>query len=258
MADDAATDARYHARRLSGSGRKWLLAVSTIAVCMAVAAFWTIRHFRDSDLEEQLLATLPWDVVHSPVLVRYAVERAKPIFTANCASCHGADMKGNIAAGTPNLTNGSWLYGDGGVYEIERTILFGIRSGNPKSRNIADMIGLGQRGMLTDGEVHNVVQFVRQISHQSYQAEAAAEGSRIFVGKGQCYDCHGSDGRGNSDYGAPDLTANIWSYGGDPQSLYKSIYFGRHGICPSWLGTLDLMQVRALAVYIYTASHHET
>jgi cytochrome c oxidase cbb3-type subunit III len=258
MAHDAVTNARYDAHRGSGPGKKWLWATATVVVFVAVAAFWAIRHARDNDLEVQLLAASPWEAAASPVLVRFAVERAKPIFAANCASCHGLDMAGNAAAGTPNLTDGSWLYGDGSVVEIERTILFGIRSGNPKARNLTDMTGLGQRGLLTNGEIRNVVQFVRQISHQAFQAEAAAEGSKIFVGKGQCYDCHGPDARGNSDYGAPDLTANIWSYGGDPESLYKSIYFGRHGICPSWLGILDLNQVRALAVHIYTASHHET
>jgi cytochrome c oxidase cbb3-type subunit III len=258
MAHDAVSDARYAARRVSGPVRGWLWAIAAIVVFIAVAAFWTIRHLRDSEIEAQLLATPPWDIALGPGLVRFAVEQAKPVFAARCASCHGADMKGNVAAGAPNLSDGSWLYGDGSVYEIERTILFGVRSGNPKSRNIADMTGFGLLGLLTDVEVRNVVQFVRQISRQSHQAEAAVEGSKIFAGKGQCYDCHGSDARGNSDYGAPDLTANIWSYGGDPQSLYKSIYFGRHGICPSWLGILDLKQVRALAVYIYAASHHET
>jgi cytochrome c oxidase cbb3-type subunit III len=252
------TNAPYSDHHVSRPCKKWLGVVGIIVVFIAVAAFWTIRHFRDDDLDARLLATPPWEVALSPVLVRFAVEQAKPVFTEYCAICHGTDMKGNVAAGTPNLTDASWLYGDGSVFEIERTILFGIRSGNPKARNITDMPGLGQRGLLSDGEVRNVVQFVRQISHQSYQAEAAAEGTKIFTGKGQCYDCHGSDAQGNSDYGAPDLTANIWSYGGDAQSLYKTIYFGRHGICPSWLGSLDLKQVRALAVYIYTASHHET
>jgi cytochrome c oxidase cbb3-type subunit III len=258
MADDAVTNARYHALDVYVLRKKWLRALGAGVVVIAFAAFWTFRHFRDVDLDARLLTTPPWEVSLSPMLVSFAVEQAKPIFAAHCASCHGADLKGNVAAGTPNLTDGSWLYGDGSVYEIERTILFGIRSGTPKSHNITDMVGLGQRGLLTEGEIRNVVQFVRQISRQSYQEEAATEGSKIFAGKGQCWDCHGSDGRGNSDYGAPDLTANIWSYGGDPQSLYKSIYFGRHGICPSWLGTLDLKQIRALAVYIYTASHHET
>jgi len=257
MAHNSITRAGFSARHVFWPA-KALWTVGAVVVFIAVATFWTVRHFRDSDLEARLLATPPWEVAFDPTLVRLANERAKPIFAAHCASCHGTDMKGSRAAGTPNLTDGSWLYGDGSVYEIERTILFGIRSGNPKSRNIADMVGLGQRGLLSQDEIRNVVQFVRQISNQSYQAEAATEGGKLFEGKGRCYDCHGPEARGNSDYGAPDLTANVWSYGGDAQSLYDSIYFGRHGICPSWLGPLDLKQVRALAVYIYAVSHQET
>lgn len=40
-----------------------------------------------------------------------AVERARPIFEAQCAACHGADGRGNQALGAPNLTDGIWLYG---------------------------------------------------------------------------------------------------------------------------------------------------
>ncbi|MEP1470295.1 MAG: cytochrome-c oxidase, cbb3-type subunit III [Halieaceae bacterium] len=32
-------------------------------------------------------------------------------FATYCAACHGADGKGNLAMGAPNLTNGVWLYG---------------------------------------------------------------------------------------------------------------------------------------------------
>jgi cytochrome c oxidase cbb3-type subunit III len=257
MAHDAVASDRYSARRMFGPG-KGLWAVGAIVVFVVVAAFWVIRHIGDSGLEARLLTTSTSEVPRDPTLVRFASEQARPIFAARCASCHGTDMKGNRAAGTPNLTDGNWLYGDGSVFEIERTILYGIRSGNPKARNITDMTAFGQRGLLSDGEIRNVVQYVRAISRQPYQAEAATEGGKIFASKGQCYDCHGYDARGNPDYGAPDLTANIWSFGGDELSLYKTVYFGRHGICPSWLGPLDLKQVRALAVYIYSASHRET
>jgi cytochrome c oxidase cbb3-type subunit 3 len=74
-------------------------------------------------------------------------------------------------------------------------------------------------------------------------------------GAGQCYDCHASDAKGDTDYGAPDLTADVWSYGGDPGALYKSIYYGRHGVMPAWYGKLSLEQIRALAVYVHAAAH---
>lgn len=37
--------------------------------------------------------------------------RGADIFKTNCAACHGADGKGNIVLGAPNLTDKTWLYG---------------------------------------------------------------------------------------------------------------------------------------------------
>ena len=39
------------------------------------------------------------------------VARGAELFKTNCAACHGADGKGNIAMGAPNLTDKTWLYG---------------------------------------------------------------------------------------------------------------------------------------------------
>ena len=40
-----------------------------------------------------------------------AVQRAAPIFAANCAICHGPAGLGNQTQGAPNLTDRDWLYG---------------------------------------------------------------------------------------------------------------------------------------------------
>ncbi len=233
-----------------------LLRVLAIAVVILLAGtVWAFQYLRRERLQTLLLTTPASEGSFDPALVQFAAQQAKPLFAAHCASCHGADMKGNRSIGAPNLVDPVWLYGSGSVFDIERTILFGIRSGHPKAHDVSDMTAFGQRGTLSDGEIRNVVQFVLQLSRQPYLAEAATEGAKLFNGKGRCFDCHANDARGNSDYGAPDLTANVWSYGGDAQSLYRSLYFGRHGICPAWLGPLDLGQIRALAVYIYSVSH---
>jgi cytochrome c oxidase cbb3-type subunit 3 len=39
------------------------------------------------------------------------VARGAELFKSNCIACHGADGKGNIALGAPNLTDKTWLYG---------------------------------------------------------------------------------------------------------------------------------------------------
>jgi cytochrome c oxidase cbb3-type subunit 3 len=81
-----------------------------------------------------------------------------------------------------------------------------------------------------------------------------ARGGKIFQTKGVCYDCHSSDAAGNPDYGAPAFTDTDWIYGGDYDTVYQSIYSGRHGVCPAWIDKLKPKVVRALAVYLHQVS----
>ncbi|MGH8229790.1 MAG: c-type cytochrome, partial [Steroidobacteraceae bacterium] len=234
---------------------QWALGLAALGLAAAAIAIGAMR-LRHVRLEHRLLAALPDEVTADPQLVRFAAAEARPVFARHCAACHGADMRGNTAVGAPNLTDRSWLYGTGRVYDIERTILYGIRSGNSKARNVTDMPAFGLRGMLTPAEIHNVVEYLLKLDHRPYVQEAAAEGYRVYYSvQGDCSDCHGADAKGDADYGAPDLTIDVWDSGGDPKTLYQSIYFGRHRIMPAWIGTLSLEQIRALAVYIYSVSH---
>jgi cytochrome c oxidase cbb3-type subunit 3 len=57
-----------------------------------------------SDLVEYVMA------VSGREADRAAVERAAPVFLANCASCHGEDAHGGKREGAPNLTDAEWLY----------------------------------------------------------------------------------------------------------------------------------------------------
>jgi cytochrome c oxidase cbb3-type subunit 3 len=226
--------------------------VALIAVLsLAVSGF---AHVQDGRKAQELLNIPPQQVASHKDLVRFAVAEAKPLFAKNCAACHGQDMKG-VPGLAPNLTDQDWLYGEGDVFNIERTILYGVRSTQRKSRNVTEMPAFGLRGQLSDDDIRNVVQYVLALSHQPHDAQAAIAGEKVFNGPASCNDCHDSDGRGNTDYGAPDLTANTWVYGGDPQSLYNSVYFGRHAVMPAWIDKLSLAQIRALAVYIHVVSH---
>ena len=45
--------------------------------------------------------------------------RGEVVFKSNCVACHGADGKGNIALGAPNLNDKTWLYGSSEVTIIE-------------------------------------------------------------------------------------------------------------------------------------------
>lgn len=237
---------------LGTPARVW---VTSIALLLAAAGIGGYHHLRRERQAFRLLSADVNTVTRDPELVRIAALQAAPLYATHCARCHGVDMTGNKGLGAPNLADRVWLYGSGSVADIERSIAYGIRSGYGKSRNVTDMPAFGSMGVLSTSDVRNVVQYVLQLSHRPYQADAANAGRTVYRGRANCGDCHGDDGRGNPDYGAPDLTRNVWNSGGDPQELYNAVYFGQHRIMPAWIGTLSLEQIRALAVYISTAAH---
>ncbi len=232
----------------------WMaVGLAAIGITMGVVAMAIGAH--RMKLERRLTQTAPEVVATQPDLVRFAVAQAKPLFAQNCAVCHGANLKGHTDIGAPDLTDSHWLYGDESVHQIERTILYGVRSGQSKTHDITEMPAYGQRGQLSDGDIKNLVQYLLELSRRPHDEQAALAGKALFYGAGQCYDCHASDAKGDADYGAPDLTADAWSYGGDPGALYTSIYAGRHGVMPAWYGKLSLEQIRVLAVYVHAAAH---
>jgi cytochrome c oxidase cbb3-type subunit 3 len=240
----------------SGCGVRWR---GPSLVLIAVAALGALVYFkaRASRISGELLRAQADTILDNPALVRYAEKRAPQIYQKHCVSCHGATLQGDRSKGAPNLADNVWLYGTGSISDIETTILYGIRSGHPKSRNLIDMPALGRTGHLSPRDVEDVVDYVLSISGQAYDADAAGRGLRIYRGEGACYDCHGADAKGISDYGTPGLTGRggAWLYGGDKESLRKSIVDGRHGRCPAWIGTLDFVQIRSLSVYLNRISH---
>jgi len=240
---------------MKGQSRKRRLLLSLgVAAVLALGALAGFA-IHDHQLAVRLLVTDPDQVPSRPDLVSYAASLARPAYAAHCASCHGADMKGDPSKGAPNLADQVWLYDFGGVGDIERTILYGIRSGNAKARNITDMPALGRTMQLSPAEVSDAANFVISITRpHGIDPASVARGSKIFQGKGVCYDCHSGDASGNPDYGAPALNDKDWLYGGDQKTVFESVYSGRHGISPAWIGTLKPPVIRALAVYLHQVS----
>ena len=79
-------------------------------------------------------------------------------------------------------------------------------------------------------------------------AALAAKGKERFV---ICAACHGADGKGNTAMGAPNLTDGLWLYGGDRESVYRSIFYARNGSMPAWTGRLDEATLKMLAIYVH-------
>jgi cytochrome c oxidase cbb3-type subunit 3 len=81
--------------------------------------------------------------------------------------------------------------------------------------------------------------------------EALGIGSRLFVQN--CAACHGSDARGST--GFPNLTDTDWLYGGDFDTIRKTITEGRVGVMPPMaaaVGSGD--DVRSVAHYVLSLS----
>jgi cytochrome c oxidase cbb3-type subunit III len=234
------------------------LGIMLMILLLAIAGILWTRHLRHDRLRDRLLAANPDAIVKNPQLTAFANAQAKPLYATHCARCHGADMTGKLSLGAPNLIDRQWLFGEGSIFDIERTLLYGIRSEHSKSHHVTDMPAFGLTGRLSDAEIRNLVQYLLQLSGQPHQNAAASEGRALYfdVAKANCGDCHGDSGRGNSNYGAPDLTDNAGRSSGDERSLYDAIYYGQHRVMPAWINVLTLEQIRALAVYVYVSGKH--
>jgi cytochrome c oxidase cbb3-type subunit 3 len=161
------------------------------------------------------------------------------LFVNYCASCHGSDARG--ARGFPNLRDNDWLYG-GSPQAIEQTIMNG-RSG---------VMPAWESALGGEAGVSDVAEYVIGLSGRNVDTEAAARGGEKFAML--CAACHGADGTGNQALGAPNLTDNIWLYGGSKASVSETIANGRNGIMPAHADFLGKDKVHLLAAYVYSLS----
>jgi cytochrome c oxidase cbb3-type subunit III len=231
----------------SSASRLGWYALLVVAVAALAGGWWQHRRH----IASRLLRTEPSEIMRSPELISEALDIARPAYRRLCAGCHGDALQGDPARGVPDLARNVWLYGNDPV-DVERTILYGIRSGHPKARNLTDMPALVRMGQITTGDAHDAVEYLQSLAGKPNDAAAAQRGRAIYYNKGNCYDCHANDARGVTDYGTPALTGPVYVYGGDRDTMYQTILNGRHGICPAWVNQLSAVQIRALAIYLVT------
>jgi cytochrome c oxidase cbb3-type subunit 3 len=220
-----------------------------LAVAVLAANSWHRQR-----IAGRLLRAEPARILADPALLLVAVDLGRPLYQTHCAICHGSTLEGNRTRGVPNLAANAWLYGSDPI-EVEHTILYGIRSGHPKSRNVADMPALVRSGQISEGDAHDVVEFLESLAGTDHDPSMAKRGRDVYYGSGNCFDCHASDAGGVTDYGTPPLLGPVWLYGGDRKTLYESIRNGRHGICPAWVGKLTPLQIRSLTMFLVSATH---
>jgi cytochrome c oxidase cbb3-type subunit 3 len=227
--------------------------------CLAIAVLVQV-----SNIEGRLLRADPNTIPDNPALMQFARERGQSLFEIHCAACHGGQGEADPARGVPSLADRDWLYGTGLVSDIEQVIKFGIRSYHPRAWNLAIMPAYaGAHPSVRDtnikplspANIRDLVDFLQQQQGRKADPAAAARGAQLFTGSAGCYDCHAVDAKGDPAIGAPNLTNPNSLYGSGRDSLAMSISYGRHGLCPAWVGRIPAAAIRETSVYVYSLSH---
>ena len=168
-----------------------------------------------------------------------ALKVGQRLFIQNCAQCHGSDAHGTT--GFPNLADKDWLYG-GSPEAIKKTIMDG---------RIATGMMAWEGALGGDQGVKEVAAYVISLSGRSVDPALAKAGKSQFA---ICAGCHGPEGKGNQMLGAPNLTDNVWLYGGSKRAIEESIRNGRAGVMPPWKDILGEEKVHLISAYVYSLS----
>jgi cytochrome c oxidase cbb3-type subunit 3 len=215
---------------------------------------------------ERVVAGSPYAIKADAEAAAFVTATAEKAIAANCAACHGADLMGK--PGVPNLVDYEFIWGITGeetsdvgpVAELEQTIRYGVRNqdcpavtamaqyGDCPDTRYSEMPGYAAQSMLNADEIRDVTEYVLALSGQSHDTAGAERGKSEF---GVCTECHGPMGAGYKPYGGPDLTDDVWIYGGDRGAITASVAAGRMGRCPAWADRLDPATIKSIAVYLW-------
>jgi len=188
------------------------------------------------------------EIEKTPELLSFARAQGAAVFATNCAPCHGAGAQGS--KGYPNLNGDRWLWGCT-LEQIQQTITHGARWDTDPETHISLMPAFGRDGLLKHEEVLAAADFVRSLSGLAVEPGAdLARGKEVFAAN--CAVCHGPEGKGNQEVGAPNLAGQIWLYGSDRSAIIERITNGGGGVMPAWGAKLDATTIKALTVYIHT------
>ncbi len=194
------------------------------------------------------LATASLEEIRTdPNMLEFAMAGGRAAFNVNCSQCHGSGAQGFV--GYPNLNDDEWLWG-GSIEAIHRTITHGVRNADDEDAHQSEMPAFLKDEILTRGEINDVAEFVLSLSGGASDDAAANRGRGPFGEN--CSACHGDQGQGMVDLGAPALNNRIWLYGGDKPALIETISYSRKGVMPAWGKILDPTVVKQLAVYVHS------
>ena len=198
----------------------------------------------NADLRAALTEVDLTTLTQNEKLNRFAVAGGAAVFRTNCSQCHGSGAAG--AKGYPNLLDDDWIWG-GSIEDIAYTVNHGIRNETDPDAHWSQMPAFGE--ILEAAEIDQVVEHVISLSSTEFDATLATAGAVIF--EEQCSACHGVDGKGGREVGAPNLADAIWLYGGDKDTIKQSVIYSRFGVMPAWGPRLSKSDVNAVAAYVH-------
>jgi cytochrome c oxidase cbb3-type subunit 3 len=206
-----------------------------------VGALQSARAGREKELDHASLA----QIQSNPELLQFAQAEGKAAFGDNCAPCHGSGGQG--AHGYPNLNDDVWLWG-GKLADIQHTITVGVRSTSPDTRT-SQMPAFGRDAILKPQQVGDLAEYVVHLSGRPADTGAVKRAAPLFADN--CAACHGAQGKGDRQFGAPNLTDNEWLYGSARDDIQGQIWNGHGGVMPTWGGRLSPETIKSLAVYVH-------
>lgn len=205
---------------------------------------------QNAALVEKLASADMFTIADDTELNGFARNMGAAVFRANCSQCHGSGAAG--AYGFPNLLDDDWLWG-GTIDEVIMTVANGVRNEQSFDARWSEMPAFGE--ILEAEEITQVVQHVRKLSGQEFDATLAAAGEAVYLD--QCSACHMEDGTGDRYQGAPNLSDAIWLYGGDTETLTETVTNARFGVMPAWSQEynaafgLTPAEINAVSAYVH-------
>lgn len=168
-----------------------------------------------------------------------ALAIGQKLFLNHCAQCHASD--GGGSRGFPNLTDVAWEWG--GTPEAIKTSITEGRAG------MMPPMGAAVGG---DEGAKDVVHYVFSISGRTHDSLRAFRGKALF--QKACVACHGPEGKGNQQLGAPNLTDGIWLYSSSEAALVEQVLKGRTSRMPAHKDILSPAKIHLLTAYVYSLS----
>lgn len=184
---------------------------------------------------------------NDPELLGFSMAGGRAVFAENCAACHGSGATGG--PGYPSLQDDDWIWG-GSIEAIHQTVVHGVRWMADDDTRYSEMPRFGADGILTPVQIDQVANYVLSLSGAPHDAGQAGEGAPLFADN--CAACHGEKGEGMLELGAPNLSDQIWLFGGSKEAIIAQISAPRQGVMPAWTGRLDPATIKMLAVYVHS------